>query len=98
MRELGTDAERLHAELLPDLEAAEVDLVFAAGPLSHALFSRLPAGMRGLWGDTAAAIEGALADGIRAGDVVMVKGSNGSRMGPLVAALKDRFRPTPAGR
>ena len=98
MRELGVAAEQLHAELLPDLEAARVDLVFAAGPLSHALFSRLPAGMRGLWGDTATAIEGALADGIRAGDVVMVKGSNGSRMGPLVAGLKDRFRSTPAGR
>ena len=98
MRELGSEAERLHAELLPDLEAAGVDLVFAAGPLSHALFSRLPAEMRGLWGETATAIEGALADGIRAGDVVMVKGSNGSRMGPLVAGLKDRFRSTPAGR
>ncbi|RYC30045.1 UDP-N-acetylmuramoylalanyl-D-glutamyl-2,6-diaminopimelate--D-alanyl-D-alanine ligase [Lichenibacterium minor] len=98
MLELGGDADRLHAELLPDLEAAGVDLVFAAGPLSHALFSRLPAGMRGLWGDTAKAIEGALADGIRAGDVVMVKGSNGSRMGPLVAGLKDRFRSTPAVR
>ena len=98
MRELGPEAERLHAELKPDLEAAGVDLVFAAGPLSHALFSRLPAEMRGLWGETATAIEGALADGIRAGDVVMVKGSNGSRMGPLVAGLKDRFRSTPAGR
>jgi UDP-N-acetylmuramoyl-tripeptide--D-alanyl-D-alanine ligase len=98
MRELGPEAERLHAELLPDLEAARVDLVYAAGPLSHALFSRLPAGMQGLWGDTATAIEGALADGLRAGDVVMVKGSNGSRMGPLVAALKDRFRSTPASR
>jgi UDP-N-acetylmuramyl pentapeptide synthase len=59
---------------------------------------RLPPEMRGLWGETAAAIEGALADGIGTGDVVMVKGSNGSRMGPLVAALKDRFRPTSAGR
>ena len=98
MRELGIEAERLHAELLPDLDAAGVDLVFAAGPLSHVLFSRLPAEMRGLWGETATAIEGALADGIRAGDVVMVKGSNGSRMGPLVAALKDRYRSPPAVR
>ena len=96
MLELGPEAERLHAELLPDFEAAGVDLVFAAGPLSHALFSSLPAPMRGLWAETAAAIEGALADGIRAGDVVMVKGSNGSRMGPLVAGLKDRFRARPA--
>jgi hypothetical protein len=26
----------------------------------------------------------------------MVKGSNGSRMGPLVAALRDHFRARPA--
>ena len=30
-------------------------------------------------------------DGGRGGDIAMVKGSNGSRMGPLVAALRDRF-------
>jgi UDP-N-acetylmuramoyl-tripeptide--D-alanyl-D-alanine ligase len=96
MLELGAGAERLHAELVPDLEANGVDLVFAAGPLSRALFDRLPAGMRGLWAETAAGIEGALAADIRAGDVVMVKGSLGSRMGPLVASLKDR-RPNPAG-
>ena len=98
MRELGAEAERLHADLAGDVVAAKVDLVHAAGPLSHAMFMRLPAEMRGLWGETAADIQGALADGIAAGDVVMVKGSNGSRMGPLVAALKDRFRPTSASR
>jgi UDP-N-acetylmuramoyl-tripeptide--D-alanyl-D-alanine ligase len=98
MRELGPEAERLHAELADDVLAAQVDLVFAAGPLTHALFMRLPPERRGLWGEAAAAIQDALADGIRTGDVVMVKGSNGSRMGPLVAALKDRFRPQPVGR
>ena len=98
MRELGPDAEGLHEALLPDVVDNAVDLVFAAGPLTHALFRSLPPNLRGLWGESSAAIEGALADGIRAGDVVMVKGSNGSRMGPLVAALKERFRTPPAGR
>ena len=98
MRELGPEAERLHAELAEDVLAAGVDRVYAAGPLSHALFMRLPPELRGLWGEAATAIEGALADGIGPGDVVMVKGSNGSRMGPVVAALKDRFRAKTAGR
>ena len=98
MRELGPEAERLHAELADDILAAGVGLVYAAGPLTQALFMRLPPEVRGLWGEAAAAIQDALADGIRPGDVVMVKGSNGSRMGPLVAALKDRFRPKPVGR
>ena len=98
MRELGPEAERLHADLAGDVLAAGVDRVYAAGPLSHALFMRLPPEVRGLWGEAATAIEGALADDIGPGDVVMVKGSNGSRMGPVVAALKDRFRARPASR
>ena len=32
-----------------------------------------------------------IARALRAGDVAMVKGSNGSRMGPLVAALRGHF-------
>ena len=35
---------------------------------------------------------------LRAGDVVMIKGSNGSRMGPLAAALREHFTPSGAGR
>ncbi len=97
MLELGPEAERLHAELADDLLAARVDLVYAAGPLTRALFLRLPEGVRGLWGEAATAIQDPLADGLHAGDIVMVKGSNGSRMGPLVASLKDRFRTKPVG-
>jgi UDP-N-acetylmuramoyl-tripeptide--D-alanyl-D-alanine ligase len=32
-----------------------------------------------------------LTNALRGGDVVMVKGSNGSRMGPVVAALREHF-------
>ncbi len=92
MRELGDGARSMHEALSADVLGHAVDLVFAAGPLSRALFDALPSGVRGLWGETAPAIQGALLDALRAGDVVMVKGSNASRMGPLVAALKERFR------
>jgi UDP-N-acetylmuramoyl-tripeptide--D-alanyl-D-alanine ligase len=34
---------------------------------------------------------------LRGGDIAMIKGSNGSRMGPLVAALRDRFAQPPGG-
>ena len=95
MRELGPEAEALHQSLRDDILDNAVDLVFAAGPLSHGLFRSLPPAVRGLWGDSAPVIEGPLADSLRAGDVVMVKGSNGSRMGPLVAALKERFSGAP---
>jgi UDP-N-acetylmuramoyl-tripeptide--D-alanyl-D-alanine ligase len=33
-----------------------------------------------------------VAAAIRGGDTLMVKGSNGSRMGPLVKSLSERFR------
>ena len=98
MRELGPDGAKLHAALSEDIVKEKVDLVFAAGPLSQVLFRSLPAERRGLWGEVAPDIEGPVADSIRAGDVVMVKGSNGSRMGPLVAALKERFRVASAAR
>ena len=96
MRELGPDAAALHVGLHDDILSNAVDLVFAAGPLCRDLFENLPSSLQGLWGETAPAIEGPLSETIRAGDVVMVKGSNGSRMGPVVAALKERFGGAPA--
>ncbi|HEX4765743.1 MAG TPA: UDP-N-acetylmuramoylalanyl-D-glutamyl-2,6-diaminopimelate--D-alanyl-D-alanine ligase [Lichenihabitans sp.] len=95
MLELGPDAAAMHEALAEDILAQGIDLIFAAGPLSHGLFRRLPTQVQGLWGETAAAIQDPLAEAIGAGDVVMVKGSNGSRMGPLVAALKERFGGAP---
>jgi UDP-N-acetylmuramoyl-tripeptide--D-alanyl-D-alanine ligase len=91
MRELGPNAPALHAALASDLVAQSVDLVFAAGPLTKPLYEAMPAQTRGLWVEQSAAIQAPLAAALRAGDVVMVKGSNGSRMGPLVAALKSQF-------
>jgi UDP-N-acetylmuramyl pentapeptide synthase len=46
--------------------------------------------------ENAAELTPILYDELAAGDVVMVKGSNASRMGPLVEALKAHFAPAPA--
>jgi UDP-N-acetylmuramoyl-tripeptide--D-alanyl-D-alanine ligase len=40
----------------------------------------------------AASLEPLVAEALRPGDVVMVKGSNGSRMHALVAGLKARLK------
>jgi UDP-N-acetylmuramoyl-tripeptide--D-alanyl-D-alanine ligase len=53
----------------------------------RALFSALPADRRGEWAETSDGILAPLLAAVRAGDVVMVKGSLGSRMAPLVDAL-----------
>jgi UDP-N-acetylmuramoyl-L-alanyl-D-glutamate--2,6-diaminopimelate ligase len=44
-----------------------------------------------LWTETSDALEKPLLDALRPGDAVMIKGSLGSRMGPLVEAIKTKF-------
>ncbi len=89
MLELGPDAGRMHADLAADLGANQIDLVFAAGPLMKALFDALPTSMRGEWRENASLLEPIVARSVRGGDIVVVKGSNGSRMSPIVGALKQ---------
>ena len=93
MLELGAEAPALHRELAADIERNRVDVVYAAGPLMKHLFDALPSEKQGAWHLSSADLEAALAETVAAGDVVMVKGSNGSRMGPVVKALKARFAP-----
>jgi len=87
MLELGADERAYHAGLAKPIESAGVDLVFAAGPRMAALFEALPPSRRGGYAETADALIPVIAGAVRAGDVVLVKGSNGSRMMNVVAAL-----------
>ena len=91
MLELGPKAAAMHAELAADLSASNVDLLFGAGPLTRALFDAVPASMRAAWTERSSELTDEVARTLRGGDIAMVKGSNGSRMGPLVAALRDHF-------
>jgi UDP-N-acetylmuramoyl-tripeptide--D-alanyl-D-alanine ligase len=96
MRELGKNAEAMHAELAGTLVESRVDKVFLAGPLMAALRDALPLRRIGGYAETAKELETLLFESIAPGDVIMVKGSNASRMGPLVEALKARFASTRA--
>ena len=87
MLELGDEAPRWHAELAGDLEAAGIDLVFTAGPLMAHLHRALDAARRGAHTPESESLTDILRAEIRAGDVVLVKGSLGSRMGPIVRRL-----------
>ena len=91
MLELGSKGPALHRALAEPIEAAGLDLVFCSGPLMHALWEALPSGRRGGYAETAAGLEPAVLAAIRAGDAVMVKGSLGSKMGPIVKALERQF-------
>ncbi len=91
MLELGEDGPKLHAELAEFIDGAGVDVVFACGELMGSLFEALPASRRGAYAKSAEALKPLLTEAVGAGDVIMVKGSLGSRMAPLVEALKQRF-------
>ena len=88
MLELGPRGRALHRGLLAGVETNAIDLVFCCGPLMRALWQALPAGRRGGYAENSAALEAQVMPAIRAGDVVMVKGSLGSRMAPIVKALQ----------
>ncbi len=96
MLELGDQGRVLHAALAKAVEAARIDLVYCSGPLMHSLWQALPSGHRGGYAETAAQLEPAVLDSIHAGDAVMVKGSFGSKMGPIVKALERRYSGKPA--
>jgi UDP-N-acetylmuramoyl-tripeptide--D-alanyl-D-alanine ligase len=91
MLELGPKAADLHRGLADAVVANEVDLVFCCGPLMHALWRALPPDRRGGYAEDSAALEAQVLPAIRAGDVVMVKGSLGSRMAPIVKALQRAY-------
>ena len=97
MLELGDEGAALHAALATDLIANKVDLLFGAGPQTRALYEAAPAAMRAAHAERAEALRDALIAAPRSGDVVMIKGSNGSRMGPLSAALREHFQPAASG-
>ena len=98
MLELGPAAPDLHRGLAEAIEAARIDLVFVAGPLMRSLFEALPVSRRGGVADVANDLIEPLAGVLRPGDAVMVKGSNGSRMGRIVEALKARYAVDPTRR
>lgn len=87
MLELGADSPRFHAGLAAPIAAAGLDLVFCAGPLMTSLWEALPAERRGAHAQDAADLAEKIVAAVRPGDVVMVKGSNGSRAGVIAAAL-----------
>jgi len=91
MLELGPDGPALHRGLAESVIANAVDLVFCCGPLMRALWQALPASRRGGYAEDSTALEAQVVPAVRAGDAVMVKGSLGSRMAPIVKALQRNY-------
>jgi UDP-N-acetylmuramoyl-tripeptide--D-alanyl-D-alanine ligase len=92
MLELGPRGADLHRALAAPVADLGIDLVYCCGPLMHALWEGLPSARRGGYAETSAALEPQVLAAIRPGDAIMVKGSLGSRMGPIAKALENRYR------
>src|SRR5499433_3379462 len=92
MLELGQRGAELHRELAVATLAHGIDLVFCCGPLMRAMWEALPSSRKGGYAETSAALEPDVLAAVQPGDAVMVKGSLGSRMTPIVKALQSRYR------
>ncbi len=97
MLELGAIGPAAHAELADVIETAGFDQVWLCGALMEHLWQALPDRRRGGYQRTSAELEQPLLTAVRPGDVIVVKGSLGSRMMPLVDAFKTQFPAVGAG-
>lgn len=97
MLELGPTSPDLHRDLAQAVREHRTDLVYCCGPLMRDLWEALPAAQRGAYAIGAAQLEADVVAAIQPGDVVMIKGSNGSRMKTIVHALEKHFPPQDAG-
>ena len=85
--ELGEGADAYHAGLADAVAASGAAQVFLCGPHMQALWQRLAPAQRGVHRPDSTALAGDVAAALKAGDVVAVKGSLGSKMKIVVDAI-----------
>jgi UDP-N-acetylmuramoyl-tripeptide--D-alanyl-D-alanine ligase len=86
MLELGDEGPAEHLALA-DAVTEAADLLFACGPLMRALCDAVPERLHAVHAPDSAALAEIVADSVRPGDTILVKGSLGSRMKRVVEAL-----------
>ncbi len=89
MLELGDAARRYHEELAWDIQRAGVNVVYCVGPLMRHLFDALPQKRQGGWYESIDDLTPVLHEIVTPGDVILLKGSNGSRIHRLASMLKS---------
>lgn len=89
MLELGPKGPAMHAELANPLLHAKTDVVFTCGPQMEALFETLPPPWQGGHEKDSLSLCDVVKHAVAPGDIVLVKGSLGSRMAYIVEALQS---------
>lgn len=88
MLELGDAEVGMHRAMAENTHLRALDLVHCAGPLMRHLWEALPEEKRGRWAQTAAELVPHVSRLVDAGDVVLVKGSKGSKVSLVVDAIR----------
>ncbi len=87
MLELGDNAKKMHEELAASLGG--FDKIFTAGALMQHLHKVLPPAQQGGHVPTAKELLPILTQAAQAGDILLVKGSHGSKMYEIAQALRN---------
>lgn len=87
MKELGDHSDQFHAELAAPLEQAGADFALLVGAEMEPLAKALEGRIKFAHVAHATAAEAILAETARAGDVILIKGSNSVGLSRLVAAM-----------
>jgi UDP-N-acetylmuramoyl-tripeptide--D-alanyl-D-alanine ligase len=88
MLELGDEEVAMHRAVADNPHLKTLDLIHCAGPLTRHLWEVLPEKQQGQWAQTAEELVTKVTRLVDAGDVVLVKGSKGSKVSLIVDAIR----------
>jgi UDP-N-acetylmuramoyl-tripeptide--D-alanyl-D-alanine ligase len=95
MLELGPTEATLHAGIARHPGLDTVATIHCVGPRMRALHAALPRRQRGEWVETASDLATRVRSLVDAGDILLVKGSKGSKVSLVVDALRKMGQGTP---
>jgi UDP-N-acetylmuramoyl-tripeptide--D-alanyl-D-alanine ligase len=97
MKELGDEADALHADLAGHPAMQHIDTVHCVGALMQGLRKALPAQKQGVWTQDASEMAGQVRRLLDSGDVVLVKGSLSMKLALVVDAIRKMGHPVDLG-
>ncbi|NRA86019.1 MAG: UDP-N-acetylmuramoylalanyl-D-glutamyl-2,6-diaminopimelate--D-alanyl-D-alanine ligase [Rhizobiales bacterium] len=89
MLELGAQSAEIHAALAKDIADAKIDVVFACGEDMKSCYNLLSIEKMGQYAQNSSLLAKSILENIYPNDVVMVKGSLGSKMSLIVNKIKN---------
>lgn len=89
MLELGKDSILFHQNLADDLQKESFDKIYAAGEFMRNLYEVLPENMRGFYAESVNDLGCVVLGELRQDDVVLIKGSHGSKMYKVAEFLQN---------